>query len=365
MSRTGGALLGALLLIVLLGGLGAIAVAAGRLRGLAGDRTLSQARARTVAEAGVERAEAEWDPILAGRLGVGAAMALPQAVAVDGAGSRDTLLRLGRGVFMIRSVGEHRAPDGHLLARDGTTRIIRLEGPAISDSVAAVVAGGVTVTADSGVRGEDAVPALWDSLCPPPGAPGVGVAVAPGTGAVGACPGGQCLTGAPAVIIDSTLPAGLFTHLGAASLTALLGRAEARVAGIVTIGPVASAGVCDRLQAHNWGDPLSPGAACGDYFPIIAATPGTQVIGGAGQGLLLTTGNLVLSGATRFRGVILAQGDLLLDDAAEVSGAVLVQGSLMIRGMARVQRSQCALRRALEGSARPLRAVPRGTWRWP
>lgn len=365
MNRTGGALWGALLLIVLLGGLGGLAVAAARLRGLAGDRTLSQARARTVAEAGVERAEASWDPILAGRLGVGAAMALPPAAAVDGAGSRDTLLRLGRGVFMIRSVGEHRAPDGHLLARAGTTRIIRLEGPAISDSVAASVGGGVNVTADSGVRGEDAVPAFWDSLCPPPGVPGVGVAVAPGTGSVSACPGGLCITGAPAVVLDSTLPAGLFTHLGAASLAGLLGRAEARVAGVVTIAPVATGGVCDRRQADNWGDPLSPGAPCGDYFPIIATTPGAEVIGGAGQGLLLATGNLALSGTTRFHGVILAQGDLSLEDAAEVSGAVLVQGSLLIGGTSRVQHSQCALRRALEGSARPLRAVPRGTWRWP
>lgn len=365
MNRAGGALLGALLLIMLLGGLGALAVAAARLRGLAGDRALFQARARTVAQAGLERAEAGWDPIRAAQLPVGAAMALPSVPSVDGAASRDTLLRLGSGLFLIRSVGEQRAPDGILLARDVMLRLVRLEGPAAPDSIAASVGGGASITADSGVRGGDAVPTGWDSLCPAAGASGVGLGLPPGVIPGLTCPGGLCVSGTPPVAVDSALPGGLFSRLGTASLPTLVARTEASVGGSVTVGPVFSGLTCDRLQAANWGDPLSPGSPCGGYFPIIAASPGTQVIGGAGQGLLLATGSLQLSGGTRFFGVILAQGDLTVGDSAAVFGAVLVQGSLFIAGGARVQRSRCAVERALEGAARPLRPVSRGTWRLP
>ncbi len=365
MNRAGAALLGALLLVTLLGGLGALAVAAARLRGLAGDRALFQARARVVAEAGLERGEAGWDPILASQLAVGAALALPTGPTVDGASSRDTLLRLGRGLFMLRVVGEQRAPDGLLLARNATARLIRLEGPSVPDSIAASVGGLASVAADSGIGGGDAVPAAWDSLCASPIAAGVGLTLAQGAIPSLTCVGGVCVSGTPPIAVDSALPAGMFTRLGAATLPTLVARAEARVAGAVAIGPVPNGVLCDRLQTFNWGDPLTPGAPCGDYFPIIAASAGTQVIGGAGQGLLLATGSLVLSGDTRFHGVIFALGDLTLGDSAAVYGAVLVQGNLFVTGRARVQRSRCAIRRALEGAARPLRPVPRGTWRLP
>lgn len=365
MNRAGGALLGALLLIMLLGGLGALAVAAARLRGLTGTRALFQARARTVAEAGLERAEAGWDPIQAGQLPVGAATALPAVPSVDGAASRDTLLRLGLGLFMLRAVGEQRAPDGVLLARDAMVRLVRLEGPAVPDSIAASVGGSASITADSGILGGDAVPTSWDSLCPPPGTSGIGLDMPPNVTPGLTCVGGLCVSGTPPVATDSALPGGLFSRLGTASLPTLIARAEASVSGSLTVGPAFSGLLCDRLQSNNWGDPLFPGSQCGSYFPIVAAGPGTQVVGGAGQGLLLTTGSLLLGGGTRFFGVILAQGDLTLDDSATVYGAVMVQGSLFIAGKARVQRSRCAVERALEGAARPMRPVSRGTWRLP
>lgn len=358
-------MLGALLLIILLGGLGAIALAAARLRSLAGTHALAAAMAVTAAEAGVERADATWDPLLAGGLAVGSAVSLPPAAATPGVGSLDTLLRLGRGLYLIRSVGERRAADGHLEARAAVARLIRLEGPRTPDSVAARVGGDVTVTADSGIRGEDAIPAFWDSVCPPPAPPGMGLASAPGAAVTTPCPGGACIRGTPPAATDSALPAGLFAQVGVATPAVLASHAEAVVSGAVAPGPALTSGVCDRQQADNWGDPLAPGAPCGGYFPIIVAGPGTEVTGGAGQGLLLATGSLTLSGTSRFRGVILAQADLVLKDDAEVTGLVLVQGQLLVGGTARVMRSTCGVHRALEGSARPLRPVARGALMWP
>lgn len=365
MRRTGAALPAVLLLILLLSGLGGLAVATARLRALTAARTIAQAKGLTVAEAGLDRAEARWDPILAAGLAVGAAQGLPPSAPANGTVVRDTLLRLGHSLFLARSTGEALTPDGHLLARAAVARLIRVVAPVIPDSVAALVAGGVLVAADSGIQGEDAVPAGWDLVCAPTAAADLALGHAPGAGIALTCPGGTCLSGSPQTAVDSSLPASLFSGLGVGSLAALAAHQDAGVSGPTWPAPVVAGGICDRTRGDNWGDPGAPGAPCGPYFPIVVAGTGAELTGGAGQGLLLATGDLVLSGASRFAGVVLAVGDVTLRDRAELLGTILVQGSLVVADSARIRRSVCAIRRALGGSARPLRPVPRGTLRWP
>ena len=86
---------------------------------------------------------------------------------------------------------------------------------------------------------------------------------------------------------------------------------------------------------------------------------------GVGQGVLLSVGDLEFTGVARFAGVVLAAGQVSVRDQALVQGVVLAEGGLHVEGRGRVQRSACAVRRALAGVLRPLRAVPRGFWRWP
>lgn len=364
MSRTGGALPASLLLILLLGGLGGLALHTARLQRAAGAKALHHAGAQTAAAAGLERAEAAWDPIAAGRLGVGAAHGLPLAPAAGGSISHDTLLRLGAGLFLLRSAGEYRAPDGLLLARAGLARLIRLETPAVPDTAAALVGAGLQVTADSGVQGEDIVPPGWDSVCPPAGPPALAAGLPPGVSAGLACPGPVCISGAPPAGVDSSLPTSLFTGLGLSPAT-LTAHADLSVSATVGLAPAATSGTCDRTQPNNWGDPASPGGPCGDYFPLVATGPGTQLVSGSGQGLLVAGGDLVLRGTVRFHGVVLAMGNVTLQDAAEVYGTVLVQGNLQVADSARLRRSSCAVQRASTGAARPHRTIPRGSWRWP
>jgi hypothetical protein len=365
MTRNGAALPGALLLLVLLGGLSALGLQSARLRSLAGARALARARALTVAEAGIERAAARWDPLLAGSLGQGAWQGLTPLAPSAGASSHDTLFRLGQSLFLLKAVGEQRAADGHLLARASLARLVRLESPALPDTVAAVVAAGATVTANFGVRGEDAVPAGWDSLCPPASGPRVGMAMAAGAPSLLNCPGGTCLSGSPSSATDSALPAGLFAGLGPAPLPTLIAGADLSVSGLIATGPAFVAGTCDRTSPTNWGDPDNPGSPCGSYFPLVAASGGTEILDGAGQGILVATGDLTLRGSAHFRGAVLAMGNLSLVDSAEVAGVVLVQGSLSVGGEARVLRSSCGIRRAQLGGARPHHPVPRGSWRGP
>jgi len=365
MKPNGAALPGALLLLVLLGGLSALGLHSARLRSLAGARAIAQARALTVAEAGIERAAAHWDPLVAGRLGQGSGQGLAPVAPSAGAVSHDTLFRLGQSLFLLKAVGEQRAADGHLLARASLARLVRLESPALPDTVAAVVATGASIGANFGVKGEDAIPGGWDSLCPPASGPRLGMALAAGAPSQLNCPGGTCLSGSPPSVTDSALPAGLFAGLGSIPLPILIAGADLSVSGLIAPGPAFLAGSCDRTSPINWGDPDNPGSPCGDYFPLVAASGGTEILDGAGQGILVATGDLTLRGSARFRGAVFATGNLTLMDSAEVAGVVLVQGSLSVGGEARVLRSSCAIRRAQLGGARPHRPVPRGSWRGP
>lgn len=102
----------------------------------------------------------------------------------------------------------------------------------------------------------------------------------------------------------------------------------------------------------TWGSPLDPVGPCGDYFPLIYAPGGLQMTGGAGQGILVVDGDLVLSGDARFYGPILVTGALVMRDRAVVVGAVTQVGSAAARleDEARVDYRACSLWRAFSGA---------------
>ena len=369
MNRRGGALLLALLVVVLLGGLAALALAAGRLRARAGDRTLAQARARAAALSGLAEREAHWNPAFARGLPVGGADALPgPPLLTDGLRRADSLLRLGAALYLLRSTGELRDGGGNLLAREGLGRLLRLEIPGIPDSAAAFVHGPVMLLADSALSGPDQAPAGWSPLCPPPdsGASALHLGTIPAVTPVVGCPSGQCLVGTPPVVPDSALSAGFVDRLPVAGVTALAAAADHQVsAQVATPGPVTTLGVCDTSRADNWGDPASLAGPCGNHRPLIAVGSPFRMQDGLGQGILLAAGDLDFAGSAHFVGVVLAAGQVRLRDQALVEGVILADGGLQVEDLAHARRSTCAVRLALLGAGRPLRPVPRGFWRWP
>lgn len=109
---------------------------------------------------------------------------------------------------------------------------------------------------------------------------------------------------------------------------------------------------CDFAAAANWGAPLDSAGPCGDYFPLIFAPGGLHVTGGAGQGILVVDGDLVLSGDARFYGAVHVTGALILRDQAVVLGAVSMAGGApaQIEGEARIDYRACALWRAFSSA---------------
>ncbi len=122
--------------------------------------------------------------------------------------------------------------------------------------------------------------------------------------------------------------------------------------------PVVLDGACDGSDPTNLGDPGSAGAPCGAYVPARFHEGGVAMVGGRGQGLLVVTGDVVLSG-TRFDGLLLAGGSLTLRDGARLLGAARAGGDILVDPASALDGSPCRTLRALESVADVLaRPVP-------
>jgi hypothetical protein len=354
-----------LLALLVLMALAGLVTLSARIRWLSGERALESLQARLHAESQVERGVANWDPLRFDTMAVGSVLPLPMAPAPPRLASSDSLLRLGLGLYLVRTSATRRAADGAVLTRDGAARLVRLLAPSLPDTAAVLAAGSGDVTGLGLVDGTDAVPAGWAGRCSPPGAQGVGIATGPSSLVGQSCSGGPCVTGTPPVGPDSTLTPGRLVQLGPVSLSELQRAADHRVAGTIGgVGPSVAAGACVLGDSLNWGDPLGLASPCSGYFPIIEAAPGTDFAGGHGQGVLIGSGSLTLSGNADFTGIVVGAGPVILRDQARVTGMLVALDSFRVEGLAGIRRSGCAIRRALTGSARPIREVERGWFRW-
>jgi hypothetical protein len=336
LNRRGAALLVALQAIFLLAGLAGMALFAARLRWSSGQRALAGIQMEAAATGALDRALARWDPLLAESLSLGGAAELPPSMPW----SRDSLIRLGRFLYVVRAISERQGPDGAQLARRGGAELVRLMAPVLPDGAALTAVGPVTTAPGATVDGADHVPPGWDADCQPPDSGGI------------------------AVQLDSV---GRFDRLAPVSSGELTRGADRQVVGIApNLAPrLTPDGACDRSAAENWGDPDLPGGACAGYFPVAAAAGGSRFGSGVGQGILVGDGDLELAGTIRFYGVILARGRLVLRDRAHVVGTVFADSGASLLDQALVERSRCAVARALAGGARPFRRVDRGWFRWP
>lgn len=117
--------------------------------------------------------------------------------------------------------------------------------------------------------------------------------------------------------------------------------------------PVALDGACDASDPTNLGDPGRAGAPCGAHLPARFHEGGVAMVGGAGQGLLAVTGDLVLSG-TRFEGLLLVGGSLTLRDGARLLGAARAGGDVLVDPASALDGSPCRALRALESAVESL-----------
>ncbi len=337
MNRRGVALLLALFAILLAAALATAALTTARLRWRTGHGLLMGAEATVAAEASVAFHRVAWDSVAADSLTVGGSMEL--GVPLTGTGSTrviDSLLRLGPNLYQLRSIAERLAADNRLLARDDVTALVERITPTLLDSAALVATAPPGITDSATIEGDDHIPAGWEARCPAPAA-----------------------TKPPFVVAPSP-----FTMLRPSSVADFARRADISAGGTVASPtPVLSPlGAC-LPAAGNWGDPS--GGPCFDWLPLIVLQPGSRIIDGMGQGVLIAMGDLELSGEFSFAGVILSLGGVSLTDQATVFGAILATGPVSLGGEAQVERSVCAVRVALGARQSVVIPVTNGMWRTP
>ncbi len=338
--EAGIALAAALLALVLLG---ALAAASGLLalrdRRLAGQMQALD-RAKLAADRGAYEAVVRWDREL-NHLPPGDSLGFG-GLGGQGSGYAGSVTRLSDRLFMVRS-------EGSVPRWGARSEVLLLAGvdpprPGVAAALTSV-AGSVAVGPRADISGMDRP--FDTGPCGLPVEPVAGVRVLEPSALTLACPDTACVSGAPPVLVDGAmapedaLPFGL-------EWDELVALADVRLPpGSWRLAAAEAEGRCDRTVVSNWGAPGSDGP-CGWYRPVIHATGPVTLLGGAGQGVLLMDGPLLVTGGVRFDGVVVARGPI----SSSGSGGRILGGVLLaappgvwsrLDGFIRIHYSGCAL----------------------
>lgn len=328
---------------------------------------------RLAAESAVHAALAAWpaDSLRALPPGGIHRLAAASGVLPGGASFAAEIERLHGGWLLVKGEG---APDpsSRPLARAAALVSLLDTAPFWEDFAAPVLsAAPLELAAGATLDGlnADEIPSLWDATaCPSMGlldaVAALGSVARPALATASvptlALDASAVLNGVPPVLEDTALAvAGAFERIGPLTLDDVATLADRIESGAITLQP-AGAGRCDTGATGNWGAAEDPTHTCADYVPLIYAPGDLDVLGGAGQGLLIVRGHLRLAPGTRFRGAILSLGGVTAPDVT-VHGAIRVAADTSLVGGS-IQWNACALWRAFtrpEALRRPYRRSTR------
>ncbi len=287
----------------------------------------------------------------------------PNAPTPNGTGSYGGYsYHVGPNVFLIDVTGRDNASAAGVIAGGGGARqrlgmITRIAPVDFNIHASLTTQGGVNLTGNADVDGNDQVPAGWAD-CDPPGAAMAGIR---DPGANVGTSGNGTVQGNPPVVNDPSINNNSFTNFGGATYDQLAARAT------ITLGPgtyktnpnFGGPTGCDRTDLLNWGDGLNPLSACGNYFPIIHITGDATLNGDQGQGILLVDGTLSVQGSYQFFGIAIMQNDLKTagggNTDAHFWGGVMAKnadlGTQSLSGKATLNYSSCSILTALQATS--------------
>ena len=322
--------------------------------------TLAERLALEAAEYGAAAALRDWVPAWSVSTPVGQTIGPVTHALAGGATNEVRLTRTSYTAWWVVSAGLAGGTNSRRVARRTVNAALRLDMPPDAPDAALGVADSARVTGSGMVVGTDSVEAI--ASCGGVAALTAGVAASDTmrvcTGSCGA-PGGNIIGLVP-FLIDSTVSARI-----ASLATVLQPRIVMQPATIVTPMATITAGVCDTLDANNWGDPS--GGACGDHLPVIRALGDLIVRGGTGQGILIAAGDVTFEQGATFHGLVVAEDDFVTGaGGGVVLGAVLAgdarRGSgdhSVVGDGGMIRRSTCRVRRARLANAPPVRVRQR------
>ena len=361
--------------LVIIGVLVAGAFFSGRLEQRGGRNSVMAAEAFEAAEGGLAYTLNDgWVNSTFNALAVGSSSVRPPVPIGTAAQATPTVTKLNAAVYLVQSEGQ-RLVGGNVMARRLLGTLVRVVVPDIEIEGALTVYGSLTLGGSADIDGEDHIPGGWGGSCGGPGDPVAGVRIneddihTNGVNCNGDPP--ACVSGDPAVDVDSAVTPSTFTEFGDVTFDDLAAAANLVISGTVTSiapdslspplgSPVGTPGRCNRANNTNWGEPGLAGVViippCYEYFPIIYAPGDVHVSGGRGQGILLVRGNLTLSGGVEFFGPVIVLGEVRsTGTGGHVYGGLMARNATLdpsvITGNSVVNYSSCAVTRALLGAA--------------
>lgn len=357
------ALLLTILSLVVVGALVSGFFMSAMLENRAGQNSRKVEQAFAAAEYGVAETIANWNVV---SWNVLPAMGIDSVAGAStaGSGSYDgTVRRLNNELFLVDVTGY----SGTGQARQRIGAFVKLRSILFDIEAALTTRGPSTVGGNAGIDGSDHLPAGWDD-CPPLGGSKAGIRI-PNAGDlkyIGGCQGAGCISGNPKVDPDPFMDDDTFFDYGDGDWEALkrLANKKLPAGNYQNIAPMLDGGGdCDIGQQKNWGDPINPTGACGNYYPVIYVSGDLTVNTGIGQGLLLVDGDLNAQGGFEFYGIVVVRGALKsAGNGNKFNGGVLAANVLLddnsIIGTVDVLYSQCAVQRAQQAAAAgsPLRS---------
>lgn len=283
---------------------------------------------------------------------------------------------LNNHIYYVEAEGE--VTQGGMWA--GATRrigiVTRMLYADISPPAALTTRGTTAVKGGAEVHGEDTEPSGWGGYCSGTTKDKPGI-LTNDTSIIGTS-GQGAITGSPAYAQDSSIVDSTFTVFGNMTWDELVTLAKADGKNVTGLGtsvnntqPDSIGNVCNTVLLTNWGDPLKPAAACGNYFPLIyhGGPKLTIQSGGYGQGILLVDGDLDLRGNFVFHGIIIVQGNFETQGSGNrIMGGVLASNAdfdaQSLVGGSVVTNSTCATERAILNNSSLSRARPLAQRSW-
>ena len=320
-----------------------------------GANSLNETRAEAAAEMGLNRLTSDWDQSKNTSMAVGDTLT-KSYTDVGGASVKVFVTRLPGPFFWAVSEAQTRGNSLQYGSRRRFGQLFRLNTPQLNFLGAVTAAGNVKASGNVTVSGNDANPTGWACTGTLTNVPGAVLSPTATT----VFNGVATVTGNPPyTTMAAAADSNTYFNYGGSTYATLAAMADITLPGGTYngMGPVVSAGVCQKANTMNWGDPARPGGACASYMPIIHFTGDAKLSTGTGQGILLVDGDLTKTGNFSFYGVVIARGTIRSSGSnngvtgVEMAAAVDFGDAVTLSGSTTIQYSSCAVQQALASSS--------------
>ncbi len=366
----------AIFALVIVGALVAGAFFAGTQEQRVADNTRRLGQSFGVAEVGIGRQVAGWDPTVNNVTPTFDGRATSRLVVPDSTTETGVfggqVFRFNGNLYLIDITARDNSSRSGSLNRSGGARqriglLTRIQPLQMDIRASLTTQGGANLTGNASVDGRDHIPTGWTDCEGGLDTSRAGIRNDAGSVTVG---GNATIAGTPPVMNDTSVSDRTFTQYGDVTYDQLASRANVVLPGgnYRTAPTLRADGSCNKGDLTNWGDGLNRTAPCGRYFPVIHLTGNVTLNGVQGQGILLVDGDLEVQGDYQFFGVTIVRGRLKTAGGGSTDahfwGGVMAENVDIefqnLAGSATLNYSKCAITQALQMTGTVAPMVSRG-----